>query len=341
MVLARAVRVAVAGWAGGKGGVGGDLLACARAGKQPEHGAGVLDCRHQLLDRGDDDIRLWQIPVRSPFPSLVTIAEDPVSAMSRLAPVIPTSAKTNLSRSAARASASRSGTALEERSCGSPRMGADEILGDLFFVEMDHRSDDVARSIVSDLDDVLAEIGLSHLDERLVGTRICEPFSSFTDVEGRGSQLSTFVPSLLRQGFRVVTFDAPGHGDSPLPQRVGDRAMPARSRRWRRPSDQSTASSVTRSAALRRCSRRGSASKRNASLSSHRRPRRRRLHPSLRVCSISRLVRRGRDDRPDRGSLLGPVRRDRRADRRGTSHRSASRRPPIARTPSFRSSAAS
>ncbi len=32
--------------------------------------------------------------------------------------------------------------------------------------------------------------------------------------EGRGSQLSTFVPSLLRHGFHVVAFDAPGHGDS-------------------------------------------------------------------------------------------------------------------------------
>lgn len=34
--------------------------------------------------------------------------------------------------------------------------------------------------------------------------------------EGRGSQLATFVPPLLRRGFRVVTFDAPGHGDSTL-----------------------------------------------------------------------------------------------------------------------------
>jgi pimeloyl-ACP methyl ester carboxylesterase len=34
--------------------------------------------------------------------------------------------------------------------------------------------------------------------------------------EGRGSQLASFVPSLLDAGLRVVTFDAPGHGDSPL-----------------------------------------------------------------------------------------------------------------------------
>jgi pimeloyl-ACP methyl ester carboxylesterase len=32
---------------------------------------------------------------------------------------------------------------------------------------------------------------------------------------GRGSQLAAFVDPLLREGFRVVTFDAPGHGDSP------------------------------------------------------------------------------------------------------------------------------
>ncbi len=35
--------------------------------------------------------------------------------------------------------------------------------------------------------------------------------------EGRGSQLATFVPPLLERGLRVVTFDAPGHGDSSLP----------------------------------------------------------------------------------------------------------------------------
>lgn len=36
--------------------------------------------------------------------------------------------------------------------------------------------------------------------------------------EGRGSQLSAFVPELLSRGFRVVTFDAPGHGSAPLPR---------------------------------------------------------------------------------------------------------------------------
>jgi pimeloyl-ACP methyl ester carboxylesterase len=34
--------------------------------------------------------------------------------------------------------------------------------------------------------------------------------------ESRGSQLATFVPPLLGRGLRVVAFDAPGHGDSPL-----------------------------------------------------------------------------------------------------------------------------
>jgi len=36
--------------------------------------------------------------------------------------------------------------------------------------------------------------------------------------EGRGSQLAAFVPELLARGLRVVAFDAPGHGDSPLPR---------------------------------------------------------------------------------------------------------------------------
>lgn len=33
--------------------------------------------------------------------------------------------------------------------------------------------------------------------------------------EGRGTQLGAFIPALLERGFRVVSFDAPAHGDSP------------------------------------------------------------------------------------------------------------------------------
>jgi pimeloyl-ACP methyl ester carboxylesterase len=33
--------------------------------------------------------------------------------------------------------------------------------------------------------------------------------------QSRGSRLSDFVPGLLDQGYSVVTFDAPGHGDAP------------------------------------------------------------------------------------------------------------------------------
>lgn len=36
--------------------------------------------------------------------------------------------------------------------------------------------------------------------------------------EGRGSQLSRFVGPLVERGLRVVTFDAPGHGEATLPR---------------------------------------------------------------------------------------------------------------------------
>lgn len=33
--------------------------------------------------------------------------------------------------------------------------------------------------------------------------------------ESRGTALRTFVPGIIKQGYRVITFDAPAHGDSP------------------------------------------------------------------------------------------------------------------------------
>lgn len=53
--------------------------------------------------------------------------------------------------------------------------------------------------------------------------------------EGRGSQLGAFVEPLRRAGFRVVAFDAPGHGEAPgrrssLPAIAS--ALEAAARRW-------------------------------------------------------------------------------------------------------------
>lgn len=53
--------------------------------------------------------------------------------------------------------------------------------------------------------------------------------------EGRGSQLGAFVEPLRRAGFRVVAFDAPGHGEAPgrsssLPAIAA--ALEAAARRW-------------------------------------------------------------------------------------------------------------
>ena len=55
---------------------------------------------------------------RSPLPSLVKITEEPVSAIRKLAPVSPTSAPRNCSRSTARASAMISLPSESERSAG-------------------------------------------------------------------------------------------------------------------------------------------------------------------------------------------------------------------------------
>ena len=59
-----------------------------------------------------------KVEVRSPLPSLVTITDEPVSAINRLAPVMPTSAARNFSRSSARASATRYSARSSLRSRG-------------------------------------------------------------------------------------------------------------------------------------------------------------------------------------------------------------------------------
>lgn len=57
-------------------------------------------------------------------------------------------------------------------------------------------------------------------EKRMVGTTATWSWGEGPTVvlvhgwEGRGSQLAEFVPTLVEAGFRVVVFDAPGHGSS-------------------------------------------------------------------------------------------------------------------------------
>ena len=53
-----------------------------------------------------------KVLVRSPLPSFVTITLEPVSAIRKFAPVMPTSAVTNFSRSTVRASSTIAGISV-------------------------------------------------------------------------------------------------------------------------------------------------------------------------------------------------------------------------------------
>ena len=110
--------------------------------------------------------------VRSPLPSLVTMTAEPVSAMRKFAPVMPTSAARNFSRSTARASATSAAGSSSARVGGEVRVTAAEVGLDLVLGQMDRRRDDVARGLAADLHEVLAEVRLDHFDAgRLRGGR--------------------------------------------------------------------------------------------------------------------------------------------------------------------------
>ena len=56
VICLRSVGIAVVAGAGGEGRISGDVLPCGRAGEQAEDGGRVFERRHELLDRGDDDM---------------------------------------------------------------------------------------------------------------------------------------------------------------------------------------------------------------------------------------------------------------------------------------------
>ena len=109
--------------------------------------------------------------VRSPLPSLVTMTAEPVSATRKFAPVMPTSADRNFSRSTPRASATSSaGSSRRGRrqdACGGagsrPRPDP---------AQMDRGRDDVARGLAADLHQIFAEIGLDHFEARRLEMRV-------------------------------------------------------------------------------------------------------------------------------------------------------------------------
>ena len=107
---------------------------------------------------------LGSVCVRSPLPSLVTITEEPVSAIRKLAPVMPTSAARNFSRRIC----ARLGDELrgldELAACRQIGVRAAEVGLDLVLRQVDGGRDDVARRLAADLDQVFAEIGLDRLD---------------------------------------------------------------------------------------------------------------------------------------------------------------------------------
>ena len=102
--------------------------------------------------------------VRSPLPSLVTITLLPVSAIRKLAPVMPTSAARNFARSR-RARLGQDVAPLGEHAVGR-QVGVRqaELRLPILAVEVEGGGDDVARRLVAELDDVFAEVGLDRRD---------------------------------------------------------------------------------------------------------------------------------------------------------------------------------
>ena len=99
-----------------------------------------------------------------PLPSLVTRTIDPVSATPKLHPEMPRSARRNSARSCSRGEGGeRRRRSLEDAIVGDLLL---EELRDLVAVEVHRGGDDVARLVVRELDDPLAEVGLDDVTAR-------------------------------------------------------------------------------------------------------------------------------------------------------------------------------
>ncbi len=105
-----------------------------------------------------------RVCVRSPLPSLVTMTDEPVSAMRKLAPVMPTSAARNFPPQPGAGLGQQVAALVEHAVLRQVRMRLAEALLPVLDVEVEGRRDDMRRRLLAQLDDVLAEIGLDRRD---------------------------------------------------------------------------------------------------------------------------------------------------------------------------------
>ena len=105
-----------------------------------------------------------RVCVRSPLPSLVTMTLLPVSAIRKLAPVMPTSAARNRSPQLGACLGQDVAAFVEHAVRRQVGVRLAEARLPVLLVEVERRRDDVAGQLVTKLDDVFAEIGLDRRD---------------------------------------------------------------------------------------------------------------------------------------------------------------------------------
>ena len=112
---------------------------------------------------------------RRPLPSLVTSTSEPVSATAKFTPEIPMSAAQELAPQPLPGEGAQLVAVVGQRAApaGSVNSRATSSRG-----LVHRRGDDVRRRLVGQLDDVLAEVGLDHLDARPPPARALRPISS-------------------------------------------------------------------------------------------------------------------------------------------------------------------
>jgi len=97
----------------------------------------------------------------------------------------------------------------------SPALAA-RLAMEMFVRPRRHRAPERERRVLADARFERVPFGDAHLPAWTWGPAEARPVLLVHGWEGRGGQLASFVPALRAAGFRVVAFDGPGHGRSPL-----------------------------------------------------------------------------------------------------------------------------